>query len=274
MKLRAATLCILLLSVCRPAGAYILGADFLMRLLADARRDAPKAVSLVLNTELTGHDHPIEERLLFKRPERMRLASMDDTTTIAVVKEGLAAAGEERALRPTGPSRNILASLLYPRGRDLDEASARLLKTLAAVGIDSRVVSLGRNEEQIVYIIGAQPWEADRPQLWLDKVSFLPVRLRVVTSQANAANPGAASLAGAAAAGATGTATATAERAVGITETRYLEYGGGSVPGLPRVFEEYLDGNLVRHGEVVSGQVHNDLPEALFDVSGAPTRRR
>ncbi|RYF05862.1 MAG: hypothetical protein EOO40_09895 [Deltaproteobacteria bacterium] len=245
----------------------------MMRLLADARRDAPKAVSLVLNTELTGHDHPIEERLLFKRPERMRLASIDDTTTIAVVKEGLAAAGEERAIRPTGPSKNILASLLYPRGRDLDEASARLLKTLAAVGIDSRVVSLGRNEEQIVYIIGAQPWEAERPQVWLDKVSFLPVRLRVAASQAGPAASGTASVASNAA-GATGTATAVAERAIGMTEARYLEYGGGSVPGLPRVFEEYVNGNLVRHGEVVSGQVHTDLPEALFDVSGAPTRRR
>lgn len=279
MKTYASLLVGLSLLVCRPCGAYVLGAEFLMRLLADARRDAPRAYTLTLNTELAGRDHPVEERLFVKRPERMRLVQMDDTTSISVVREGLSAAGEDKVIKPTGVAHNLFAALVYPRGRDLDEASARLLKTLTSAGIDTQVVSLGRNEDQIVYIIGAQPWELQKPQLWLDKVSFLPVRTRLLTGatapQAALPAPDAATAASAPAPNAAaGPTPATPDLNKGIAEMRFLEYGAGSLPAVPRVFEEYIEGVLVRHGEVTQGQFNSDLPESLFDVTGAPPRRR
>lgn len=284
MKTYASLLVVGLLLVCRPAGAYVLGAEFLMRLLADARRDVPKAYTLTLNTEVAGRDHPVEERLYVKRPERMRLVQMDDTTTISVVREGQSASGEDKVIRPQGPSHNLFAALVFPRGRDLDELSARLIKTLSNAGIDTLVTSLGRNEDQIVYIIGAQPWELDKPQLWLDKVSFLPVRTRLFTTAsappgqvAVAAPPPPQPLSPAAAPGSTAApppAAIAANVNKGIAEMRFLEYGAGALPGVPRVFEEYVEGVLVRRGEVTQGQFNSDLPESLFDVTGAPPRRR
>lgn len=284
MKTYASLLFVMLLSVCRPCGAYVLGAEFLMRLLADARRDSPKAYTLTLNTELAGRDHPVEERLYVKRPERMRLVQMDDTTSISVAREGMSATGEDKVIKPSGPARNLFSALIYPRGRDLDETSARLLKTLSSSGIDTKVVSLGRNGDQIVYIIGAQPWELDKPQLWLDKVTFLPVRTRLPTDAT--APQGLAPVqtplvpAPAAVTPAPGAAAAPAPTAPapdlnkGVAEMRFLEYGAGSLPGVPRVFEEYIEGVLVRRGEVTQGQFNSDLPESLFDLTGAPLRRR
>jgi hypothetical protein len=246
--MRRALLCLALLAVCRPAGAYLLDTPYLMRLLVDARRDAPRAATLTLNSELTGQDHPVEGRLYLKRPERMRLVDMDDTVAVVVAKEGAGASGEERALRPHKDGYTLLASLLSPRGRDLDDASARLVKALAASAIDPNVVALGRQDEQVVYIIGAQPWEGERPQVWLDKASFMPVRVRL---------PGLAP-----------------DGKSSVQELRLLEYGGAAVPGLPRVWEAYQDGTLVRRSEVVGGQVNAELPEALFDLSAPPARRR
>lgn len=45
------------------------------------------------------------------------------------------------------------------------------------LGIDTEVVSLSRLDGRVAYIIGAKPWEATKPQLWIDKSMRVPVRL-------------------------------------------------------------------------------------------------
>jgi hypothetical protein len=235
-----------LVGVVGPAHAYVMPAEFLVRLLAEARREGgQKDVTLTLNADLADHDHQVDERIYLKRPERFRLVQQDDTTLVRVDREGQSAAGDDRALKPGGPSQNLLPVLLMPRGKDLDEMQARLLKALHDLDIDIKTVTFGRLGDTVVYIIGAHAWETDKPQLWLDKVTFMPVRIIL---------PG------------------KVDNKPVVQDTRLLEYGTGPVPSLPRVFEDWRDGKLQRHAEVTSAQVNQDLPETLFDLGGG--RRR
>ena len=243
----AATL-ILIISLTAPARAYILPAESLARLVAESRHNAGiKDASLQLTSDMAGHDHLIDERLYLKRPERSRLIQQDDTTWVAVDREGSCAAGEEKALKPVpGPSSNLLPALLMPRGTGVEEIAARLLHSMQAVGIDTHVVTLGRLNETVAYVLGAHAWEKDKPQVWLDKTSLLPLRW-ITTKKVDNAQPA-------------------------ILETRLIDYGmGPGGTGLPRLIEDYQDGKLVRRAEIIAAQFNQDLPETLFEWG--PRRR-
>ncbi len=58
-----------------------------------------------------------------------------------------------------------------------DPGGARGLAFLEALKIDPEVVSLTRMDGQVVFVIGARPWERDKPQLWVDRQLRVPVRL-------------------------------------------------------------------------------------------------
>ena len=233
------------LLVCRSAHAYLLPAESLARLLAEVRHGvAVRDVTLQLNADLLDHDHQVDERLYLKRPERARLVSLDDTTFVSVDREGQAASGEDKALKPVaGVSPNLVPILLFPKGKDVEEISSRLLRAIQAVGVDTKVISLGRLGETVCYVIGARAWEPEKPQVWLDKGNMSPVRTIIPNKGADKTL---------------------------LIETRLLEYGQGPAgAGIPRVFEEYHDGKLVRRAEVVSSQTDQNLPETLFQWSSS-----
>lgn len=225
------------------AQAYVMTAEFLARLLAEARRDnGTRDASLTLTADLAKNDHQIDERLYFKRPERSRLVLQDDNVTVQVEKEGQTGIGDDHVVKGTGSSLNLVPILLMPKGKDLDEMQARLLHVLTGIGVDTKVVSLGRLNDQVAYVIGAHSWEPEKPQVWLDKVTFFPVRVIIPMQH---------------------------EGKTVVLETRLLEYGAGPAGnGLPRVIEEYTDGQLTSHAEVTAAQFNQDLPETLFDLSG------
>lgn len=80
---------------------------------------------------------------------------------------------------PTTPERirpDVWLTFVMHQQRDPGGRRGRAF--LQAHGIDESLVSLGRQDRRVVYIIGAKPWETERPQLWLDKELLLPVRLR------------------------------------------------------------------------------------------------
>ena len=244
-----------------PAHAYVLPADFLCRLLADSRRQSLRDVTLVLRAELADHDGPVDERLYLKRPERLRLVQGNEATgkkaRIAVISEGLAASGDEGVLHDDGTSPNPWPALLFPKGADLDETSARMLEAIEAVGIDVAQVSLGRYAGGFAYVIGAKPWENGRPQLWLDKTTYQPVRLLWPAG----ASPSKAKPAAASAAPDPNAPTSPAMApGAGMHELRLLGYVGG----LPRRIEEWEDGRLLRRSEVVQVRTNQGLPESLF----------
>ena len=66
----------------------------------------------------------------------------------------------------------------FDRYKDLLLFQSRplLVKVLLTYGVDVGTTSLGRFEDRIVYVIGAQYPDTSRPQIWVDKDRFLPVR--------------------------------------------------------------------------------------------------
>lgn len=227
-----------LLLVAGTAQAYVLPADYLLRSLADIRRDG-KLVDLSAQLDTTVGDESFEERLYMKRPERLRLVQQIPDGAVWVEREGHRASGTEAKLeRYKGSVTDLTAALLMPRGKDLDESAALLFGTVKAAGIDVRIVTLARWQDKQAFIIGARVWEPDKPQLWLDKESYLPLRLLLIDKGEKE-----------------------------LVETRYVEFGS-AVAGnhLPRVIETYRAGKLVRRAEITQLKVNEELPETLFEV--------
>jgi len=224
------------------AEAYVLPADFLVRLLAEKRRSLnAKDLTSQWTAEIDGVDGAVDEHLYLKYPERSRLVRQsEDGPHVAIEREGGRAFGPEKApLRVTQPM-DLTPYLLAPAGRDLDEMSARLLAVLKQAGVDTSMVALGRSGDTLVYIIGARPFEPDKAQLWLSKTSFLP--LRFVVFDRSKSPP--------------------LRR-----ETRYLDFGGG-VGGdlLPSVIEDFEGTRRVRRAELTRVSANQALPETLFDL--------
>jgi outer membrane lipoprotein-sorting protein len=225
------------------ARAYVLPADFIMRMLAERRRRMNiKDLSIQLNTEISEHSVEVEEHLYLKAPERMRRVRQDEETTIVEVqREGRHARGSEKALqRMKGPPSDPLAAMLMPAGEDVEQMQERLLRTIAALGIDTKTTWLGRFEDRVCYVIGAHNWKANANQLWIDKETFLPVRLVQVSGK---------------------------EGKKSRRELRWLEYGS-AVTGdwFPRVLEVYVDGERIERAEVAKIELNKKVPETLFDL--------
>lgn len=229
-----------------PAKAYILPADFLARLVADSRRASVRDATLTLAVHPAAQDaQDYDARIYLKRPERMRFASQDANGSYEIFNEGQGALGTEQSTRPTGPSRDLLPILLLPKGQDLDETSARILERVIQLGVDPNVVSLGRHETGVAYIIGGQSWETDKPQLWIDKATFMPVRLLWHAE---------------------GSAT---DSAAAMQQLRLLQWSAG----MPRAMAWYKDGILTQSAEVTQVSLNQNLPETLFDVSASSARQ-
>ena len=227
--------------VSSPGHAYVLSADYLVHLLAEGRKDhAPRDVTLVLNDDLDGHDHPLDARLYLKRPERSRLVEPDETTHVIVDREGQTADGDDKSVKFNGGSSNLIPLLLMPKGKDADEMHSRIMASLHAVGIETPIVTFGHLNDTIAYIIGAQGWETEKAQVWLEKGSLFPIRFIIPTK--------------------------VGDKTV-VVETRLLQYGAGPAgPSFPRIIEMYENGKLIRHAEVTAAQFNQDLPDTLFDL--------
>lgn len=70
------------------------------------------------------------------------------------------------------PGELILRLLTARRG-----SSERSLAWLQHLGVDTTVVSFGRQGGRVAFVIGAEPGQKDRPQLWIDKELLVPLRL-------------------------------------------------------------------------------------------------
>jgi hypothetical protein len=221
------------------AEAYILPAHYILKLMADKRRRmAIRDLSIQLTTEIDDLDEPVEERLYMKNPERLRrIRQHGGDTELLVQIEGRAAKGTEGALsRIKGPPPDLLPALLMPLGNDTEEMTARLLKSLERLGVDTKVVTLGRFNDSIVYIIGGRHDDEDKAQLWVEKDTFLPIRLLAKKD---------------------------GER----VEQRWEEFGSASTGDwFPRVIETYVSGRRVEHSEVDKIDLNKKVPETLFEL--------
>lgn len=225
------------------AKAYVLPADFVLRLVADKRKSLRvRNLTVHMRTHLTETDKMIEERLYLKNPERLRrVRQSPDEVFVLVQNEGVAAEGtEENLKRQMGACPDLLGVLLFPMGANYDEMQERLLSAVATRGIDVSVVSLGRMGSTIFYVIGAPSYESRLSQLWVHKDTFLPGRLILMERRGST---------------------------LVQKEIRWLEYGSAiTSERFPRVIEVYEDGVLVERSEVEKLYVNTKVPETLFEL--------
>ena len=62
-----------------------------------------------------------------------------------------------------------------------------VLQTLNQLGVETAISSLGRLEEKVVFVLGARYPDESTSQLAVDKATFLPLRLLLVTQESEAA---------------------------------------------------------------------------------------
>ena len=217
------------------AGAYLLPTDFLLRMLAERRRRMgirDLAVHLLVSSGPGSGD---EARFYLKRSERVRWERTGERPRVRVEDHGRVAVGEERPERlRSGPVDELFGVLMAPEGRNIDQMAGRMQKVLRSAGVDLAVVSLSRRSDRVAYVIGALPWEATRPQLWLDKDTFLPLGWVLRAGEH-------------------------------VHEVRLLRYGSSEAGDwFPHLVERRVDGELVERLEVVRAAINEGLPDTLF----------
>ncbi len=225
------------------AAAYVLPAPFILKMMADRReRLELKDLTVQLNTEVGEAGAVVEEYWYLKPPERSRrVRQEEEQTVVELQREGKQARGPEGALKLVkGPIADPLPTLLFPAGADLDQKLQRIVAQLKGLGVDTTVSALGRFNGTVCYIIGARSFEADRPQLWLDKETFLPLRLiHFPTHEGKKVR----------------------------RELRWLEFGSSTTGEFfPRILEVWEAGKRSERAEVEKVEVNTKVPETIFDL--------
>lgn len=241
----ATGLALAIVCVAMPAGAYLLPANFLIRQMAERRAKAEVRDCVVqLSADVDGRDDQVDERIYVKNPERLRLErDLGESSYVVVEREGKRAEGDTTGVKLSkNPSTELLATLLMPRGREPEDMAARTISVLQGLGIETKVIGItiyGKDARETAYTIGAKPTEVDKPQLWVDSTTFLPVRLISYVDEGG--------------------------KKVRY-ESRFFDYTTGVGDFFPRVIENYRAGKLVRRAEVGDIKVNQDLPDTLFQV--------
>ena len=136
--------------------------------------------------------------------------------------------------RPFQAPLDLLQQIGFPT--EPDEEGIRGISMLRRLGIDTNVVSLGRQNRRIVFVIGAKANEPNKPQLWLDKELLVPVRL--VAYDRNRAR----------------------------VETRWLGFASPLTgPYFPRRIETWVNGELTESVTYSKIQINPRLDDTLFE---------
>ena len=231
------------LLVSTAAQAYLLPASYLVGLLVEKRREQKiQDLSIELRTEREGTTATVDERLYLKSPSRMRRVEEGDGGRVIIEKGAKTATGTEGKLALQGGSvSTLLATLLAPSTSKDSSESTRIIGVLQSLGVDTKVVALGRLDGRPAYIIGARIWEGNKPQVWLDKETILPVRWIFPVKERDGAS--------------------------NLRDVRLLEYGSALAGHwFPRVIEVYHGTQLVEHTEVADLKRNQSLPETLFTL--------
>ena len=115
-----------------------------------------------------------------------------------------------------------------------------LVDRLLQLGVDVTISSLGRFEEKIAFVIGAQYPDESVPQVWIDQETFLPLRWII-----HGVDPAGES---------------------DTLEIRYLIWWKTGKIRYPSRIEFYQDGHLVRVNQAINLEENPTFPEELFDI--------
>lgn len=188
----------LLLLWAAPALGYVLPATGILKRLGHKRGDLAlatlevrgtfalsgdpaRAAAKVLDLPLAGNDLSAPALLSFKMPGRCRLELMppdvpEAERPAAVVKAGQlqGVRGLDRVPAAAALLRGLCALVGQRPGGP--EPERPFVQELSRLGVPLSDAVLGRFNGQVAYVIGSRPAEA-KPQAWVDKQTFQPVRL-------------------------------------------------------------------------------------------------
>jgi hypothetical protein len=228
------------LAMLAEAPAYVLRGPHLLRMMADTL--GPAKGLLVFQKQFffddSGHvaTAGVDEVITYGFPADFRSEAWSDVTQrIHVVRAQQSLTVLDGQILSQAASRfDRYKDLLLYRSRTL------LPRRLGAMGIDIDLTSLGRFDDKIAYIVGAQYPDGKAIQVWLDKASLLPLRWLMPLE--------------------------TEAPDTGQFEIRYLDWEAVERGWYPRRIEFYQNERLVREIAVESIQVNPTLSAAQFDL--------
>jgi len=166
-----------------PVEAYVLKSGHILQLMAAEQGETKH---LKINQRLTVFDPFAEsgtivlpETVQYSFPTRFRSDINAESIQRIHVAAGQAALTviDNRIVSDTGSRFDLYKDLLLMRSRPLLE------KYLVAQGIDIRITSVGRYNDMLAFIIGAQYPDDSVSQVWVDKVTFRPLRWLIKTDE-------------------------------------------------------------------------------------------
>jgi len=232
-------ICLTLLLATVPAGAYVLKSGHILQLLADS---LGKGKQLKIDQHLVVFDPFVEngkrvlpETVYYLFPARFR--SDIDAPSIhrihVAAGQAVLTVTDRRVTSETGNLFDRYKDLLMLRSRSLLE------QRLADLGIDTGVSSLGRFNDTLTLIVGAQYPDESVSQVWVDKTSFRPLRWIIKTD----------------------------EPLVREFEIRYLHWQAVGDDWYPWKVEFYENQMLVRQIEVKRANHGKSIAPEMFDIA-------
>lgn len=113
---------------------------------------------------------------------------------------------------------------------------SRWLALLESLRVDTKVDAITRFHSRVAVVLGAKTWERDRPQFWLDKDRFVPLRLMLLDGKS-------------------------------LVDIQWIEWGtktGGD--WFPSVMEIRKDGKVIERCEVDEVTSGVSMPEDMFKL--------
>lgn len=222
-----------------PVAAYVLPVPALLDQIQQ-RREQTVSLPTIFEGSLAIIDEDGQRRVV----AAMRSVSPEGRCRLEVV-DGAAAELENAfvvwdgaRVRDSGHHRMralvLLESIACPLFAGGSHASTRLDQLIERLGVDRGYTGLSRLDGRVAFLIGARHWEIDKPQVWLDKDTLVPVR------------------------------------AIGdfdgvVADVRLLTYGD-PVTGEwhPRVIQIFIDGELAAYFTTEGVDTDVDLAASLF----------
>jgi hypothetical protein len=222
------------------AHAYVLPAKQILAIMVDQCGSAHTLVvsqkTVLYDPALDGGIRELAETLYYRYPDRFR----SEVRTPGL--EQVRVVNQDSALIVIDGKIMGETESLFDHFKDLFlyRKTGLLISRLSQLGINLQIVSLGRFNERVAYVIGAKYPDESVPQVWIDKTTFRPVRLILPPGNQDAP----------------------------LKEIEYLDYtqagNGESYPTRILFFE---NGTLVKMHVMDTLEINAHISDQLFDVA-------
>lgn len=229
-----------------PAHAYVLSGPHVLELMISkygkANRLLVSQKQTVYSADAQGAGIESRETLRYAFPESFRsdLRSPTGERVHVVTKHDALAAIDGRIVNDPEDEWGLYKDILLYRSREI------LQQKLNWKGVDTAQSSLGRFQDRIAFVIGAQYPDESRSQVWVDKETFRPIR-RLIIPATPAGEPA-------------------------VLEIQYLDWQLFANNWYPARITFTANGRLVREIKVTGVQVNTNFPSDLFDIEGLKKR--